>query len=67
MILYVTEKCVYGNDLIYPDCDKSKELCKSLGLKTMNATAFSVCKVLGVTVKVRASEKTLVGGESEHA
>lgn len=67
MILYVTEKCVYGNDLIYPDCDKSKELCNLLGLKTMNATAFNVCMVLGLTVKVRASEKTLVGGESEHA
>jgi len=60
--VYVIEKCVYGNDMLYPDCEASKALCEALGVKTLNGTAWRVAKALHMTIKVRGTEKTLLGG-----
>jgi len=47
MILYITIKNVYGNEMIYPACEKSKAFLNALGLKTFTVNAKLAAKALG--------------------
>ena len=49
MNLIIEQKRVYGNDLIYPICDKAKKLCSLTGQKTFNKIAINTLKALGYT------------------
>ena len=53
MELKVYIKSVYGNDLIYPKCSKSKLIANALlGRKTLTNTDIHVLKELGYVIKV---------------
>ena len=56
-ILIVEERNVFGNDLIYPVCELSKELTELTGNKTITEDTKRKLKALGHTLVVR--EKTL--------
>ncbi len=49
MILKVTAKHVYGNQLLYPACDRSAAFLKALGLKTFTSNALDAARALGFT------------------
>jgi hypothetical protein len=49
MNLIIEQKRVYGNDLIYPICDKAKKLCSLTNQKTFSKYAINVLKQLGYT------------------
>ena len=56
-ILIVEERNVFGNDLIYPVCERSKELTALTGHKTITEDSKRKLKAMGHTLVVR--EKTL--------
>lgn len=56
-ILIVEERNVYGNDLIYPVCERSKELTELTGNKTITEGTKRKLKAMGHTLVMR--EKTL--------
>lgn len=47
MVLKVIIKNVYGKEMIYPACEKSKAFLNALGLKTFTFNAKSAAKALG--------------------
>jgi len=47
MNLIIEIKNVYGNELIYPICDKALKLCSLTGQKTFSKGAISTLKLLG--------------------
>ncbi len=47
MKVQVQIKNVYGNELIYPICEKAKLLCKLAGAKTFTNEAYHTAKQLG--------------------
>jgi len=49
MNLTIELKTVYGNDLIYPVCDKAKKLCSLTNQKTFSQFAIQKLKELGYT------------------
>jgi len=49
MNLIIELKTVYGNDLIYPICDKAKKLCSLTNQKTFSQFAINKLKELGYT------------------
>jgi len=51
MELQVVIKSVYGNEMIYPACEKSKAFVSALGLKTFTRDAIAAAKALGCTFK----------------
>jgi hypothetical protein len=53
MNLIIEQKRVYGNDLIYPICDKAKKLCSLTNQKTFSKYAINVLKQLGYTFTQR--------------
>jgi len=59
MELLVTVKNVYGNEMIYPACDASKEFLKALGLKTFTRSACAAAKALGCTLKQVLDQKVI--------
>lgn len=58
MKLQVEIKTVYGKDLIYPVCEKSKQLAKLLKTTTLTAEAVNVAKLLNVEFEV-VTNKTI--------
>lgn len=52
MKLQVEIKTVYGKDLIYPVCEKSKQLAKLLKTTTLTSEAVNVAKLLNVEFEV---------------
>jgi len=56
-ILIVEERNVFGNDLIYPVCERSKELTALTGHKTITEDSKRKLKAMGHTLVMR--EKTL--------
>ena len=56
-ILIVEERNVYGNYLIYPVCERSKELTELTGNKTITEGTKRKLKAMGHTLVMR--EKTL--------
>ena len=56
MELTVKVKNVYGNDLIYPVCEKSKLICnKLLKAKTFTQSAINTLKELGYSFEVEVA------------
>jgi len=49
MNLTIEIRNVYGNELVYPICDKAKKLCSLTGQKTFNKYDISTLKSLGYT------------------
>ena len=49
MNLTIELKTVYGNDLIYPVCDKAKKLCQITNQKTFSQFAIQKLKEVGYT------------------
>ena len=47
MNLTIEIKNVYGNELIYPICDKALKLCSLTGQKTFSKGAINTLKMLG--------------------
>lgn len=52
MNIKVQFKRVYGNELIYPVCDKSKIFAQMLNAKTLTSNTIRYIKDLGYTVEV---------------
>ncbi len=53
-IIKVTVKNVYGNETIYPACDKSKAFASIAGTKTLTKQVIADIKVIGFSVEVQA-------------
>lgn len=49
MTLTVIKKTVYGNDMIYPACEASKQFCLLIGTKTLTPRHIETIKDLGYT------------------
>lgn len=47
MDLTIQVKNVYGNELVYPICEKAIMLCQLTGQKTFNKEAIQLIKKLG--------------------
>ena len=50
MEIYVEIKNVYGNDLIYPYCEKAKLFARITNSKTLNKLQINVIKELGYEI-----------------
>ena len=48
-------KTIYGNDKIYPVCEKADVFCKLIGQKTLTERDIKIIKELGYEVQVQAS------------
>jgi hypothetical protein len=56
MTITVQVKNVYGNELIYPVCDKAKTFALLTGKKTLSFADINKIKELGYSVKVESKE-----------
>ena len=54
MTITVQIKTVYGNEAIYPICDKAKQFAALVGTKTLTRDAIAKIKALGYSVEVQA-------------
>ena len=54
--IYVKKKNVYGNELVYPDCDTSTLLSQLLPTKTFAPDDIRILKQLGYKLKTKAEE-----------
>ena len=52
MFIQVQIKTVYGNDIIYPVCEKAKLFAKFKGQKTITGSDIVIIKQLGYEIKV---------------
>lgn len=59
MQITVMRKNVYGNDLIYPVCDKAECLTMLAGTKTLTPYQIQIIKALGYKVLVQRDEEEL--------
>lgn len=59
MNITVEIKNVFGNELIYPVCEKGALLAKLNGCKTLTRDAIEIIKKLGYTVNVQQNAVTL--------
>lgn len=57
MEITVMRKNVYGNDLIYPVCDKAECLTMLAGTKTFTPYQIQIIKALGYKVIVQREEQ----------
>lgn len=51
MIIKILAKSVYGNQALYPNCEKSKLLAKLAGTKTLTKAAIDTIKELGYEIE----------------
>ena len=54
MEIVVMIKNVYGNELIYPVCDKAKRFALLSGRKTLSPRDIEIIEELGFSVRVQA-------------
>ncbi len=59
MVIQVKIKNVYGNETIYPVCDKAKIFARMVGQKSLTMTEIQNIKALGYTVQVVQEVKGL--------
>jgi hypothetical protein len=59
MQITVKRKNVYGNDLIYPVCDKAEGLTMLAATKTFTPYHIQVIKALGYKVVIEREEEVL--------
>ena len=53
--LKVIIKSNYGNEAIYPDCDKSKLFAKLANTRSLKPEAIKTIKALGYNLKIKDS------------
>jgi hypothetical protein len=53
MTITIEIKNVYGNETIYPACDKSRLLARLSGHKTLTRRALEMIKALGYQIEVK--------------
>ena len=53
MKIIVEVKSVYGQERIYPVCEKAKLFCSIQRTKTLGANTIKIIKALGFTVEVQ--------------
>lgn len=53
MDLFLKEKSVYGNILVYPECEKSRWFSTLIGKKTFNDRDISIMKKLGYNINLK--------------
>jgi len=51
--LYVEIKSVYGKEMVYPACDKSKTLARIAGTTTLTREVIAEIKSLGFDITVK--------------
>ena len=54
MTILVEIKTVYGNEAIYPACDKARAFAALIGTKTLTRDAIAKIKSLGYEIQVKA-------------
>jgi archaellum biogenesis ATPase FlaH len=54
MTITVEIKSVYGNEMIYPACDKARQFAALIGTKTLTRDAINKIKALGYDIQVKA-------------
>ena len=54
--IYVKKKTVYGNELVYPDCETSLLLSYLMPTKTFNPDDIQILKRLGYKLKTKSEE-----------
>lgn len=59
LCIYVQFKNVYGEEKIYPYCDKAKLLAKLLGQRTFTEFNIAIIKQLGYEVATQPQVRTL--------
>ena len=52
MTIKVLIKSVYGNELIYPMCDKAKSFAQIADCKTLTRTTIKLIKELGYSIEI---------------
>jgi len=57
MNIYVSERNVYGNATIYPQCDKAKTFANIAGTKTLTFETITEIKNLGYDVLIKQKDK----------
>jgi hypothetical protein len=53
MTIIVQIKTVYGNEAIYPVCDKARQFAALVGTKTLTRDAIAKIKALGYSIEVQ--------------
>lgn len=53
MIIYVKIKNVYGNELVYPDCEKSAVFASLANSKSLTPKTLQYIEKLGYAIKIR--------------
>ena len=56
MTIFVEVKYVYGNETIYPACEKSKQFCKLCRTKTLTQDMIDNIKSLGFEILVKQAQ-----------
>ena len=54
--IYVKKKNVYGQELVYPDCETSTLLSRLMPTKTFSLDDIRILKLLGYKVKTKPEE-----------
>ena len=54
--IYIKKINVYGNELLYPDCETSTLLSRLLPTKTFSLGDIKILKLLGYKIKTKAEE-----------
>jgi len=57
MNIYVSERNVYGNEVIYPACDKAKTFANIAGTKTLTSVTIAEIKNLGYDILLEQKDK----------
>jgi len=57
MNIYVNERSVYGNTMVYPACDKAKAFANIAGTKTLTLETVQQIKNLGYDVCLNYRDK----------
>lgn len=56
MQIEVTIKNVYGNKLVYPECEKANLFCSLCHTSTLTPHAIDIIKKLGFTINVKQKD-----------
>ena len=60
MQIQVLMRMVFGNEAVYPACDKAKLFAKIAGTKTLSPTVLSSIKALGYEIEVIPSKLEII-------
>ena len=57
MNIYVNERSVYGNTMVYPACDKAKVFANIAGTKTLTFETIAEIKNLGYDILLKQRDR----------